>query len=398
MLRACGRLLAVLAFVLVMVFSRRAHAYAWMIRHGGSSHCSTCHVDPSGGGLLNDYGRSEITGSLVTKFGTPSPDSKRDQFLMGLVTPPEWLILGGSVRTLALRTKIDGADPTVDFIIMQADLRAAVQAGSFRAYASAGFLSNGNSPASVFASNDASLVSREHWLGYGFLEDKLIVRAGRIPLPFGIRSIEHTQFVRASTRTDLNDTQQHGVAVAYEGSALRAEIMGIAGNFQTKPDAFRERGYSGLVEYTFADRYAVGLSSLVTHAKQDLYLRVPVTRQAHGAFFRVSPFAPLAVLGEVDYVSLGGSELSTLHGVATMLQLDLEPIQGLHLVGTGESLGGQLGQGGGGDSASWGGWGGVAWFPYPHIDVRVDYMHRSQVFGTMRIPVDALMAQGHIYL
>lgn len=397
MQRVLGRLLFVFVFVLVTLGSRRAHAYAWMIRHAGSSHCSTCHVDPSGGGLLNDYGRSEITGSLVTKFGTPAPDSKRDQFLMGLVKTPDWLLLGGTVRTLALRTKVDGADPTYDFILMQADLRAAVQAGSFRAYASAGFLSNGNSPASVFASNDSSLVSREHWIGYGFLEDKLIVRAGRIPLPFGVRSIEHTQFVRASTRTDLNDTQQHGVAVAYDGSALRAEVMGIAGNFQVKPDAVRERGYSALVEYTIADRWALGVSSVVTHAKQDVRLQVPVTRQAHGAFMRVSPFEPIAVLAEVDYVSSSG-DFPTTKGVATMLQLDLEPIQGLHVIGTGETLGGRLGQGGGGDSANWGAWGGIAWFPYPHIDVRADYMHRSLVFGNMRVPVDALMLQGHVYL
>ncbi|MGZ3421032.1 MAG: hypothetical protein ACXVEE_24370 [Polyangiales bacterium] len=397
MLRACVRLLSVLAFVLVLVVSRRASAYAWMIRHTGSSHCSTCHVDPSGSGLLNDYGRSEISGSLSTKFGNPSPESKRDQFLMGLITPPEWLLLGGSVRTLALHTKVDGATATNDFILMQADLRAAIQAGSFRAYASLGFLSNGNSPASVFASNDASLVSREHWIGYGFLEDKLIVRAGRMPLPFGVRSIEHTQFVRQSTRTDLNDTQQHGVAVAYEGTALRAEIMGIAGNFQTKPDAFRERGYSALVEYTIADRYALGVSSLFTHAKEDLYLRTATNRQAHGAFMRVSPFAPVVVLAELDYVSFSG-DFTTKSGLASMVQLDLEPIQGLHLIGTGESLGGSLGQGQGGDSASWGGWGGIAWFPYPHVDIRADYMHRSQVFGTMRIPVDALMFQGHLYL
>jgi hypothetical protein len=47
--------------------TRRADAYAWMIRHTGSSQCSQCHVAPSGGNLLNDYGHSEITGSLVTQ-------------------------------------------------------------------------------------------------------------------------------------------------------------------------------------------------------------------------------------------------------------------------------------------------------------------------------------------
>lgn len=397
MIRSLGRAIAVaLALFVVTFVSRNASAYAWMIRHAGDAQCVTCHVDPSGGGLLNDFGRSESSGSLSTHWGTPNP--KHDEFLMGLVSPPDWLVVGGTARALGLYTKVNGANATTDAILMQADLRAALQIKQFRAYASVGFLSNGNSPASVFASDDASLVSREHWLGWLFADDKLLVRAGRITLPFGVRSIEHTLFVRQSTRTDLNDTQQHGVAVTWSGEAFRAELMGIAGNFQSKPDAVRERGYSGYAEYTFADRYAVGVSSLVTHAKQDQYLRVPVTRMAHGGFVRVSPIELVAILGEVDWVSFSGTDLPTQSGVASMLQLDLEPLQGLHLIGTGETLGGKIGQGPGGTGQSWGAWGGVAWFPYPHFDVRVDYMHRSQVFGATRIPVDALMAQGHIYL
>ena len=35
-----------------------AHAHSWMIREGYAT-CAECHLDPSGGGLLTDYGRAQ---------------------------------------------------------------------------------------------------------------------------------------------------------------------------------------------------------------------------------------------------------------------------------------------------------------------------------------------------
>ena len=156
-------------------------------------------------------------------------------------------------------------------------------------------------------------------------------------LPYGLRVIEHTLFVRVATRTDINDTQQHGVSVAARGGGFRGELMGIAGNYQASPDAFRERGYSGYVEYAPVSRWAFGVSSLITHAADDVFLRAATTRQAHGVMLRGSPTESLAILGEADLTVLSPSGQPTWTGVATMLQADLEPWQGLHFIGTGET-------------------------------------------------------------
>jgi hypothetical protein len=69
-------------------------------------------------------------------------------------------------------------------------------------------------------------------------------------LPFGIRDIQHTLTIRVATRTNIDDNQQHGVSFSYSGEHLRAEVMAILGNFQTRPDDYRERGYSGYAEQT----------------------------------------------------------------------------------------------------------------------------------------------------
>jgi hypothetical protein len=170
--------------------------------------------------------------------------------------------------------------------------------------------------------------------------------------------------------------------------------MGIAGNYQESPDAFRERGYCGYVEYSPVNRWAFGVSSLVTHAADDAYLRVATTRQAHGVILRGSPFEMLAILGEADLTVLSPSGESTWTGVATMLQADLEPWQGLHFIGTGETWAtGQPGTG-----TAWSGWAGVNWFFVKHFDGRFDYVHSSLVQGPMRIPVDSLLLQIHVFL
>jgi hypothetical protein len=386
-LRLCVSAAVLLAGVLLA--PQRAHAYPWMIRHDYTG-CATCHVDPSGGGVLTEYGAAQGDLLLRTHYTPSNTDepSSTAGFLWGAVKPPAWLLPSGSVRTLGLASKIGSAGFTTNFILMQADLRAAVVAGGFRAYASLGAVTS-NQPAASLVGN---VVSREHWVGWAFGEDGAVVaRAGRLDLPFGIRSIEHTMFVRQSTRTDLNDTQQHGAALAYTGGLVRGEVMAIAGNYQVSPDAYRERGYSAYLEITPLPNAAFGVSSLVTHAARDIYLKVPDTRQAHGVFARVSPVRPLVLMLEGDAVAQ--SALSGW-GYASMLQADVEPIQGLHLILTGENMR----QAGPSTGMSWSGWLGAGWFFAPHADLRFDVLRQSLALGPANVAATALMAQLHVYL
>ena len=64
------QLALLLAFVLP---AARAHAYPWMIQHAYTN-CSTCHVDPSGWGLLTEYGRAQDQISIPTLWGKKPED------------------------------------------------------------------------------------------------------------------------------------------------------------------------------------------------------------------------------------------------------------------------------------------------------------------------------------
>ena len=395
-----GLVVAALLVVGTTLCPSRARAYPWMIRHDHNG-CVQCHMDPSGSGLLTAYGRESGDDELTMRY-RPAPagdEARKSGPLWGRLDAPDWLLVGAGFRLAFLDTKVSGApagptgSPSAAWsgrpILMQADLRAGVRVGGFRASGTIGVVTDKS-----YASVAGNLVSREHWVGYSFDSDTFILRAGRMNLPFGIRSIEHTLWVRQSTQTDINDMQEHGVALAYNTQKIRGEIMGILGNYQISPDAYRQRGYSATLEAVPVSGLAIGASSLLTHVSEDFRLRVENLHQAHGLFVRASPVAPLVILAEGDLVIDSPKGSTTAKGFATMLQGDVEPLQGLHLILTGETWA----PGGSETLTSYGGWAAVDWFCLRQLDVRADFMWRSMAFGAERLDAMAFLVQLHLYL
>ena len=158
--------LAFLLLIAAVVFlaPRSAQAYPWMIRHDYTG-CATCHVDPSGGGVLTEYGAAQGDILLRTRYGASAADpdvTPAAGFLWGAVKPPAWFLPSGSIRTLTYADKIGSAGLGVGLVLMQADLRAAIVKGGFRADGSIGFVNVEGSAASL----SGGVVSREYWAGW----------------------------------------------------------------------------------------------------------------------------------------------------------------------------------------------------------------------------------------
>lgn len=373
------RLVASVCLALCLaLFSRPARAYPWMNRHGYNN-CATCHADPSGAGLLTKYGRAQSALLLSSRYGSGESEEEPGRFseaLFGVVELPDALLVGGWIRNGYLWNTVDGRLVDRRFLQMRADLAAQVTVGSFRANASAGYAAPDAGVLTQEAwltsnGSGAHLVSREHWLGWD-ASDAVLVRAGRLNLPFGLRNIEHTSWARAETRTDINQSQQHGAAVSFNDEHVRAEAMAIAGNFQVRPDSYRERGLAGYAEWSFAQGQAVGASTLVSHASTALGTRRELLRQAHGAFARLS-WSRLAVLTEADLLLASFEREPTRAGFVGLLQGDYEFVQGVHGIATLEGL--RRPQA----AAEWGlgTWVSAAWFFLPHFDVRADVVRRA---------------------
>jgi len=399
-----GGCLAAAAVLALAIWPERAQAYPWMIRHDYTG-CAVCHVDPSGSGLLTQYGRAQGELVLRTQYTSTPPGQEREpgsvaNFAWGAFDwahIPDWLLLGGSFRGAYLGTKIPDRDWDVRYIQMQADLYAGLSLGHVRASGSLGVLPSGGKPAVITNIGSWVLVSRQHWIGYAFGDDDaFLIRAGRINLPFGLRNIEHTSFVRFATRTDINSFQQHGVAFSYTGEKWRGELMAILGNFQIDPQ-HREYGYSGLAELSFTKNAAMGVSSLITYAKKDLVLQPggpSNLRQAHGLFARYAPVRPLVLLAETDLVVNNPSGTSAYVGYAGFLQADVEFIQGLHVFVTPEIFREDFN----GASPSWTLTLTPNWFFAPHTDIRLDLFLQKSVRLASSTTGIGFLAMLHFYL
>jgi len=386
--------LAVGAFFATLLAASDASAYQWMLRHGYVG-CNACHADPSGGGLLEPYGGLLADQLLRTHYSESTEESQAGQFLGGLVPLPEPLRLKGDVRLLSLANKLESRPIDQQWIWMQADLAAGVRWKNFAASASVGYADEGAKLAAITRDDDQNFISRYHWLGFWNDSGSLLVRAGRMNLPFGIRTIEHTLWVRELTQTSINDDQSHGVSAFYANEFMRAELMALAGNFQTRPDEYRERGYSGYAEFILTDGLALGASSLIAHKELDSSSLEQTWRQAHGIMGRwATPWEELLLATEVDYVLVSSQDRDHRKGWVGYLQADMELMQGIHVIATGETNTVGLGD----TVASYGAWLSYQWFFAPHADVRLDnvfYRLRTQTTSSDAV---ALLAQFHVYL
>lgn len=338
-------------------------------------------------------------GSSSSSSASPSAFS---DFLFGAVSLPDWLLLGASYRHMNILPLGDGKFRTFP---MMMDVYGQLQFGNLKlggsiggARVAAGSPYARRAQITTNQGKDWNLISRTHYIGYDILPE-LTVRVGRLNLPFGVRIPEHTMWVRQATNTDRESSQQHGIAFAYVGDSLRGEVMGIAGNYQLNPDKYRDRGYSGYLDYAVAESVSIGVSSLLLYSKADRQALTDLrtTRQVHGVMGRAGFGEKLAILAEADAIITSRRD----PGYVGFLQVDTEFVQGLHFLATGEildqgypktypgfvALPKVAGQG----KPKFGGWLSVAWFIASHFDARIDFIKRTEEDAQ-------LLGQLHVYL
>ena len=392
-----GVILALVAFLKPGV----AYAYPWMIRHHYTG-CTACHTDPSGGNLLTSYGRSLSQTYLASELLAKRDEepSKFKDFAFGLVPLPEdTLAVGAFLRSGYVSTRSGGKTLDSRLVTMRADLEAHVAAGDLRMNASVGVLPGGSAASAREAwvnrasAGDPAIVARTFWAGYSFADGDAVLRAGRMVLPFGLRNVEHTAWVRSETHTDLNQHQQTGASLYWSNDNARLEVMGVAGNFQLRPDDLRERGLVGYGELRIGKRATVAAQAQVLRSARDRLFGTngALVRQSYGAFYRAALLDELALMVEVNALATSFEGAATELGHVAFAQADYEPLPGLHVMGTLEEKRTALAGAGQGVGA----WLSTAWFPVPHVELRGDGIVR-QIGGTS--PTLTLLFQGQLYL
>jgi hypothetical protein len=378
--------------LLVLLCAADARAHPWMIGEGEPA-CASCHADPSGAGLLTAYGR----GTSATVLSTIDASAHR-KAVFGALPEPDWLLYSFAYRGALLATDGEGAPLSARAITMQADLRAqATFLDRVRINGSVGFVPSGGQLAALRADAPLQFVSREHWLGVDLGRRRdVLLRAGRIALPYGMRGAEHPMWVRTATRTDTAFQQQHGVALSRTAARYRSEWMAVLGNYQASPDLYRERGYSGYYEHLVRRDIALGLSSLLTRAQGDLYAsrRRAVTRQAHGVFARIVVARPVVLLAQADVVAKRAEAREREVGAVGLVQAQVRLLPGLHLLPAFEAQQLRFDEGG----ASVGAWLSLLFFPYAHLETRLDLIGRSIDTRAGRVEAATGLFSLHVYL
>ena len=89
---------------LIVFVSLNVSAFPDMIRHGYTN-CTACHMSPSGGGVLNQYGKS-LSKEVLSTWGAEGEEN----FLHGAVDTTavnDWLVLGGDIRAVQVHQEND---------------------------------------------------------------------------------------------------------------------------------------------------------------------------------------------------------------------------------------------------------------------------------------------------
>ena len=247
--------------------------------------CTTCHISPTGGGLLSAYGRSlshrelSTTGAPMPSHGDMEPAPGEESFLWGAFGDSLGpLQLGINLRPSRVRTEF--LDTTMGRnILMVADVQAAVAVNDWVFFGQVGRELDGD---------DYQLDSSEYWAGYR-PEEGFGFRAGRFLPAYGIRFADHTSYNRSF------------LGLAQYDQVLGVEVSHTRGRYLTQVSVGPGRAESvidddGRSSFTATGRAQVDLGSRTALAASGLFRAESDAEPAQGSAGIAFGFAPTARL------------------------------------------------------------------------------------------------------
>jgi hypothetical protein len=195
---------AVALLVLGVLQGRRAEAEPYLAVQEGYK-CNVCHVNPTGGGLRNDFGTTYAKVLLPAE----TIDTKLDAWT-GKVA--DMLRVGGDLRADWSRNTAPHTQATSGFDLEQ-----------FRVYGDLTIIPDrlGIYVDEQIAPNGSQ--NEEAYVRYGSTTDGFYFKGGQFYLPFGWRLQDQTAFVREVSGISMA-TPDKGVEIGYEKNAWSAQL------------------------------------------------------------------------------------------------------------------------------------------------------------------------------
>jgi len=249
-----------LIFVLIFLTSLSSWAFPELVRYGYPN-CTACHVSPSGGGLLNLYGR-ELSKEVLSTWG-----AKGEQyFAYGLVKTPQNVNLQGYVRLLQLHRETPSVEEART-IWMQADLEGSYK---YKNVTAVGMF--GRQEKNVNGEKVVQPISRRHYLMWN-ATDSTTIRAGKFGRYFGLNTPYHTSFVYRDLGFG-NETETYNAEVSYLKNNFTFFYTAIIGTLKDKTSYATEKGHTASLQYAFLKSQKVGATYYKgkdENQKRDIY-------------------------------------------------------------------------------------------------------------------------------
>lgn len=243
--------------------------------------CVSCHFDPNGGGIRNDFGFS-----YGKNRHSMDPE---DRWADVTVNPQlnDWIRLGLDTRMTYIASHTQGDESTLStstFFPMQANLRVAVTpldhvsiVGSHGLYLE------------TSTSFPAPYLARE-WYGlFHGLPHNGFVQVGKFRIPFGLRQEDHTSFVRTLDFLSFDSqVEDAGIAVGATGRNGWFEL-----SFTNGEAAFEERAQTLAGKIAWSYPWLQG--GVSGYHRYDESLNASFDRWS---LYLTRTFGPLTLLGE----------------------------------------------------------------------------------------------------
>jgi hypothetical protein len=281
------------AFIIVaaaLLWTGRADAYP-QFQLVKDQTCWGCHINPAGGGLLNENGLN--TAEAISQFGTAP------EFMYGGIPTPSWLLLGGDLR--GMTGYIQTPERSLISFPMQAELYVNARFGDFTIHVNGG-LRPGETGTPAGPNNEklayTHFMSREHYLMWQTpaAGGELFLRVGRFMPVFGLRFAEHDDYTRRYGGTALF-TDTYSAAAEIVTEKWEAHVTGFV------PDPFidfigQESGGAAYAELRLTDKFQLGGEGMVTRSPDDKKFRGGVT-----AKYYIPTFRDILFQGELQFLN-----------------------------------------------------------------------------------------------
>ncbi len=233
-------------FMILVSLCEKAWSYPDFIRHGYTN-CMTCHVSPTGGGALTQYGR-EISQDALSTWSYKGEGN----LLHGAIDPkkmPSWIsAIGGDLRGLRVHVKSkDYSDDKWQY--MQGDIEAGVILGAIRAHATVGRVEN---------ENEAGKFDLRKYYLMASIDKEHFLRVGKFQPVSGLNISEHTSANKESIGAEPLNTS-YSAEFSWANENWNYWVTG----FTPTNDPYTsnvDRGIYQNIAYNFSNHYKVGLS------------------------------------------------------------------------------------------------------------------------------------------